>query len=278
MGAHRLFTKIFYKEIFMTIGDKINALINKGSEAYDEKKYDDAIDAFKKALTFAEEHFPDNPNNQEIRDQINYAKQAKEFVKKRNEAAANEAEQWASTFGGKIKDFEGFIKDKDDLLSNNPDGKGAVAMAYYICGLTLMSKGEHVKAIEYFSNAMDYEPDSIRFYQKKPEVFQERYNAYFNGLPPSNYAGTLALDKRAQEYNFIEDFDKAIADFERLIKFFPGYNVHLSNAYMNRGIAYDEKNEYDRAISDFEKALEYNRDNSNASEWLEVVKDEKANQ
>ena len=261
----------------MSIGEKFDALISKGREAYEEREYDKAIKVFEEALDLAEEHFPDYI--QEISNQINYAKQAKYFEEKSNEAAANEAEQWASAFGAKVEDFEGIIADKNDLLRDNPAGKDAIAMAYYICGLALMSKGKHDKAIEYFSNAIDYEPDSIRFYQERPpEVFQERYKAMFNGLPPSNYAGTLALQKRALEYNYIKDFDKAIADFERLIKFDLSAYVSLSNTYMNRGIANYKKKEHGRAIDDFEEALDKNRDNNTARQLLEMVKAEKANQ
>ena len=262
----------------MSIGDEINGYINKGSEAYEKQKYDEAIESFEKALAIATEHFPNDPKIQELKEVVNMAKQAKSLPVQEGNAAADEARKWAETWGVKVEDVDTVITYKDDLLRENPSGKTGIAAAYYIRGLIFMSKGEHVKAIEDFSNAMDYEPDSIRLYQEKPGVFQERYKANFNGLTLSDYVGTLALQRRAQEYCDIKDYDKAIADFERVVKFDPSFNNYLASVYTNRGIAYDDKKEYDRAISDFEKALKINPDNSTAREFLDIVKAEKAKQ
>jgi tetratricopeptide (TPR) repeat protein len=50
------------------------------------------------------------------------------------------------------------------------------------------------------------------------------------------------------------DFDRAIAEFTKALKF----NAKDANSYMNRGIAYAKKGKYDRAVKDYEKALEIN--------------------
>jgi tetratricopeptide (TPR) repeat protein len=78
-------------EVFMSIGDEINALINKGGEAYEGEKFDEAIEAFEKALAITTEHFPNDPKIQEVKDIIDMAKQAKSLAKQRDEAAALEA-------------------------------------------------------------------------------------------------------------------------------------------------------------------------------------------
>jgi len=75
----------------MSIGDEINTFLNKGGEAYEEQKYDEAIEFFEKALALAIEHFPNDPKIEEVKEVINMAKQTKSLVKQGAEAAALEA-------------------------------------------------------------------------------------------------------------------------------------------------------------------------------------------
>jgi tetratricopeptide (TPR) repeat protein len=56
---------------------------------------------------------------------------------------------------------------------------------------------------------------------------------------------------RGIAYNNEEQYDRAIRDFDRVIKFSPSY----VDAYNNRGLAYKDKGQYDRAIQDFDKAI-----------------------
>ena len=75
----------------MSIGDEIYALLNKGGEAFENQKFDEAIEVFEKALAIATEHFPNDPKIQEVKDIIDMAKQAKGLTKQRDNAAAEEA-------------------------------------------------------------------------------------------------------------------------------------------------------------------------------------------
>jgi tetratricopeptide (TPR) repeat protein len=66
--------------------------------------------------------------------------------------------------------------------------------------------------------------------------------------PTDNLAA--AFSKRGTAYFNKGDHDRAIADYDQVIRLKPddGY------AYFNRGIAYDSKGDYDRAIADYDQA------------------------
>ena len=61
---------------------------------------------------------------------------------------------------------------------------------------------------------------------------------------PNNNRGLAYADK--------EDYDRAIADYDKALELDP----KDATAYNNRGFTYDKKGDYDKAIADYNKALE----------------------
>ncbi|NQE44450.1 Photosystem I assembly protein Ycf3 [ANME-1 cluster archaeon GoMg2] len=57
-----------------------------------------------------------------------------------------------------------------------------------------------------------------------------------------------------------KDFDRAIEDYKKAIKFNPEY----AGAYYNRGLAYGKKGKFDNAIEDYNKAIGFNPDFADA--------------
>ena len=51
-----------------------------------------------------------------------------------------------------------------------------------------------------------------------------------------------------------DDYERAIADYNRTIEFNPNY----AETYYNRGLVYDIKGEINRAIVDYNRAIELN--------------------
>src|SRR5262245_14812474 len=63
-----------------------------------------------------------------------------------------------------------------------------------------------------------------------------------------------AFFNRATAYLGKGDFDRAIADYTRIIQIDPAYSI----TYYYRGTAYENKERYDLAIADFTKTVELN--------------------
>lgn len=92
---------------------------------------------------------------------------------------------------------------------------------YYNLGIYEAKQGNHEKAIEYFSKAIEKNPKDN--------------NAYFNRA----YSQQLLGGKES----------KVIADYSKSLKLNPNDN----EAYMNRGIIFMEEGKIDHAISDLKK-------------------------
>ncbi|MGH6907325.1 MAG: tetratricopeptide repeat protein [Aestuariivirga sp.] len=69
-------------------------------------------------------------------------------------------------------------------------------------------------------------------------------------------AGNLgvAYNNRGNAYSNKNEYDLAIADYDKAIALNPEY----AEAYNNRGNAYYRKGKYDRAIADYDKAIALN--------------------
>ena len=96
-------------------------------------------------------------------------------------------------------------------------------------------------AEEYFKKAYDYEENgeyklAIENYTRCVKLAPENATAFYNrGLVYSRH---------------LENNEYAIADFTRCIRIDPDY----SNAYQNRGFSYLFLEDYEKAIADFSKA------------------------
>ena len=68
----------------------------------------------------------------------------------------------------------------------------------------------------------------------------------------------MAFNTRGVLLSGLRQFDRAIADFDAAIRLQPNY----SNAFENRGDAYQYKGELDRAIEDYDRAIEFEQKSS----------------
>jgi|SRR5208283_2635915 len=76
----------------------------------------------------------------------------------------------------------------------------------------------------------------------------ERYEAIKSNIPAY---GAAYFNNMGKLYLKQQEYEKAIAEFDKLIDRDPGY----SNAYLNRGLAKGYLNKYDDAIADFSSAI-----------------------
>jgi len=168
-----------------------NDYVGQGFAFYQKKDCVNALKSFKEAEKL-------NRDNPEVRELIRMLEGEISWKKEAAQAAKNEAIQRAKNMGIEIESVDKAITEYTEALKRNPNNTSAksnLATAYYIRGLTFTSEGVHVRAIADYSDAIKYMPD---------------YH--------------LAFNKRGQAYLEICDFDKAIKDFEELIRLNPNNN------------------------------------------------------
>src|ERR1700716_3921164 len=78
------------------------------------------------------------------------------------------------------------------------------------------------------------------------------------GLSKTTLAAAYRV--RAFAYAAKDDHDRAIADYDEVIRLDPSY----ATAFYSRGFSYYRKNEYDRAISDFDQAIRLDPNHASA--------------
>jgi tetratricopeptide (TPR) repeat protein len=216
-----------------------NDYISRGAAFFQEGKFGPALENFEEALKL-------QPGNEDLQQIVVMIKWQNEFLAQTN---ADEAKYRAEILGIAVTDVDKAIAEYTEALKRNPNDastKSSLASAYYIRGLTFTSKREHARAVEDYSEAIKNQPDY-----------------------------PLAFNKRGWANLEIRNFDQAVKDFERVIQLNPDdaqAKQNLANAYMQRGIAYDQKGDHARAAADFEIVLKFDPDDNTARELLQMAK------
>ena len=83
-------------------------------------------------------------------------------------------------------------------------------------------------------------------------VWKDPLSLWSHALKYGN-PNTFAYNNRGAAYNKLQEFDKAIIDFNHALEL----NPQDASSYNNRGFAFSKTNQNDRALNDFDKALEY---------------------
>ena len=94
---------------------------------------------------------------------------------------------------------------------------------------------------------------------RKEDNYQQVIELLSDEILEDNKSAAL-YEERANAYFFLNQINKAIEDFNKIIELNPG------NAYVhyNRGIEWGKKGEYDKAIDDYTKAIELKPDYADA--------------
>ena len=132
-------------------------------------------------------------------------------------------------------------------------------------------------ALQYFNNALKIDPKSTetvylvgKFYQDSKK-FKEAVDAYLKLLQmdPKNKQALYNLG--AMEFVAAKNKDKAKEYFTRAIDADPQY----AEAYLARGICYEQAKDYDNAIADYKMAVQYKPNYPDAVNNLNRLLDKK---
>jgi tetratricopeptide (TPR) repeat protein len=172
-----------------------------------------------------------------------------------------------------------FLENKDTLRSIRNFQKAIdVDQDYFDAHLQLglLYAGKKNKlAVDYFNNALNMKPDDIDVSYYLALYYQET-GSYEQAI--KIYEGMLLKDPKfyIAPYNigyihlvYLKDFDKAIEYFTKAIELKPEY----TDAYYNRGFAYELKKDVENSRKDYKKALELTPNYEKAIDGLNRIDD-----
>ncbi len=280
---------------------------NQGIAFYDDKKYDKAIEAFKKSLSFDENDASTWNNISTVYTELKEYDNALEALKNAININPNYSIAWRNICNIYIilEDYENLIYSCNKYLEINPND----VEIWNTLGRAFYFNYYYEKAIDAYKKALELAPmdatlwqnlalacghkgsieDAIIAYKKSLEInpneAENWYNlgvAYgmINNLEDQVQAYAKALeiypDNASAWYNLGNTYgrmgkhDEAINALEKAIKLNPNHNY----AWVSLAIAYEGKKEYDKAIEAYIKSLELSPDEYRAWNALGKLYDE----
>ena len=139
------------------------------------------------------------------------------------------------------------------------------ANAYNNRGAVWYAKKEWDKAIADYTRAIEIDPGSAAFYINRGAVWfkQGHYKktiSDYNKAIDIDPGSADAFNNRGMTWYFLAQYDRAVADYSKAI----GINPDNHEYHNNRGAAYFRKNQYDRSIVDYSRAVTLDPASSNA--------------
>ena len=138
---------------------------------------------------------------------------------------------------------------------------------YYDDYDTLCKSDIFYKALNDYTKSIELNPNCYNAYYARA-MFHQQVDYFFicdeqalNAIPDYTKVIELAPDEdyayynRAQCYQFLKEYNKAIADYSKSIELNDKHNI-----YCERGYCYEELKEYDKAITDYFKEIESEMD------------------
>jgi tetratricopeptide (TPR) repeat protein len=156
----------------------------------------------------------------------------------------------------KNADYQDALRDFEHIAAIEPR---AAYFARYLCGWTYHEMGEIKKAIEEFTRAIQLEEEARRDGRGAAFKLEDKSLFFIKSLRgvavPTN---SELVFGRAVCYWDAKEFDKAIADFDTVLK----VDANNSEVYYFRGVAYAAKKAWDSAIEDLSQAIRLSPQNS----------------
>lgn len=131
--------------------------------------------------------------------------------------------------------------------------------AYACRGGVLSNRGDYLKALKDFDQALKLQPENGDFYYSRAQVYSRMDNtdaaladfAKAVEFINSEFGRSVAFSERAKIYQAQGKLDDSLKDYGEAIKLAPEFAYH----YANRAAVYFEKQEYQKAIVDYSEAI-----------------------
>jgi Tfp pilus assembly protein PilF len=209
-------------------------------------------------------------------------KTIQEITNKRAEKLINKYKEWKNTRQQmlddmeKLSDTERMTLDLFKSLSNKPAPERIMpefeirtteeqkdAIKNNEIGDEYYFKNDFNKAIEYYTKAIELDPDTARYYSNRGASYH-RLREYEKAIEDHSRAIELEPERarnynnRGANYSWLKKHEKAIADQSKAIELDP----NNARYYNNRGASYHRLKEYKKAIEDHSRAIELDPDNA----------------
>ncbi len=236
--------------------------LNYGNQLWRLFKYDQAINAFNKAVSLNPNSYEAYYNGGLVLSDQNKDEQAVFAYIKATEINADFYPAWREMGDSfyDLKEYELALKAYNKAIDlNNKDH-----VLWWSKGSTLNDLKRYEEAIEAFDTSINLKPH--------PFAYNNRGNAYYNlkeyEKAISDYKKAIEIDPnyayayngRGNTYYDLKEYEKAISDYKKAIEIDPNY----ASAYNGRGATYDDLKEYEKAIDDYSKAIEIDPNDADA--------------
>jgi tetratricopeptide (TPR) repeat protein len=226
----------------------------KGLSLSQERRYEEAIEAFSKALEVRPDHADAFNNRGAVwYYKKDYAKAIEDYTRAiefRPESADfynNRGAAWLHR-----KDWDRAQRDFEQAIQMDP----RFVEAYRNLGIVLYIKLDYEGAIREYTRALAVQPDSAEILNNRGAAFYQQGH-YFKAL--QDYTGAVELapgfaeayKNRGIVWFRMGYLAKAIEDYGRALKADPAF----ADAYKNRGIAWYHTGKYNDALNDYIEAL-----------------------
>ena len=227
----------------------------EGKKHLQEKRWDDAIASFTKAIELKPDYAEAYSNRGIAYFEKGEHDRAIEDYNKAIERNPDYAEAYTNRGNAYYRkgEYDRAIEDHNRTIERKPN----LAEAYNNRGSVYGSKGEYARAVEDFNKAIELKPNYAKAYNNRGNAYSAKgehdqaIDDYTRAIELKSDYGD-AYSNRGDAYSAKGEHDRAIQDFNKAIEL----NPKLAEAYNNRGNAYSRKSEHDRAIEDYTKAIE----------------------
>jgi tetratricopeptide (TPR) repeat protein len=166
-----------------------------------------------------------------------------------------------ATYYSVLDDFDKLDENLNMFRELRQDNDVDISTVYRELGDLCFLRNRLKEALEYYSKAIELDPENERAYHNRGDVhyelkmFEEAITDYDKAIE-LDPRSAVSYKNRGNAYFKLYQFDKAIADYDKAIEIDADYAL----AYNNRGMAYYELYQFDKAIADYDKAIEIDAD------------------